>query len=1626
MNMNVGCSSCTSSSLNIIPEIFASLEAFGVSDVLEKQFVKLMMDLLGSDYTQLRINRVLMNAAIRCPHSPTFIGSSASISKSPTVEAFSLDFQSLESIAFISVVVTEVAAVIMAEAHESYDLETTFPLSGQYDLGATNDMRLVDFTSLEASLGERVSFGIENFIGFLNEVVIDPNGLRNGSDLRVNSLIRSLLLDENGELLVTFDGLDLKKLGLGISMKEVKITGLDTISDLDLFDAIGAQTLQNEIIWDNIRIQLVLSLDDSTGGQIKERDITLSAGFAGANLSLALLLAINIDLLDSLEMWSIMKLENILHCMMSTAETASFTEIELSMGSMIEFSVSGFDSEELSSYANESSRLILENYGEKIVSSIPKIFDSTVRTLLNNWLQYQMDYLPFDRCKYSSSDKINGDGFVDLRDLLFAPTAASRLGGTGLSQYGEMLSLGMELVQNVFKIDGSTGLSGFNEAIVEPLTESEGNEQGTIQYPGDLFKAENRIKVGALDTNIQFRAYDVKIENLNTVGAPLDLFSGIVGEAYMLNNTVTAGVGEQPVQLSSTILVSLKGDDNIDISNEVDFNLKFADTSITASTLTKVMKTRLFGFPLRDVFDLNCWLATIPAPALNSRGVRTDDAPMTASLSHLEAQIGELTVTANCTSCTSPRMTEWTDLLSSPYTRNETTDTANDLLDYVTQLMGGDFLQVQIDRALNEAARKCPHSSAYDPDAKPSTYEDFEAPGSTYSIGHLILFTVLTLAIIIIALTIIFTVKFIVQRRYRKWLIQLPPHQIKSLNLHQKSKQDFEDNLNTTTRSMFRSADVPCIIRYTVPIVILCNILFFLSGHLSLGATVNVEAEVAGEKFVIEKFFEFSMARSTIDIWKAGGEELATLILIFSGIWPYTKLLITFWLWFSSPSNISISRRGSILTWLDWLAKWSMIDIFVLVISIAAFRISIESPDTSYLPNDFYAVEMMVIPLWGLYANMIAQLISQITSHVIIHFHRRIVAKATDRLKQNPVGSDILGDSTEIRAQCQGSEAPSSKVGSYHNEIGQEQPGCNLSDVDISVARSVSMPAAESDREEKSISLSAFHFSRPHRGETEKLIVRGYVNKLLLFSVFSIVVCVIVGCILPSFSLDLFGLVGVAVEFGQDFEEATTNHSVLSVLKLLFDQASYLGTTRDYLGLTVLSVLFVSTILLVPIVQSITLIYQWLSISTEEKKRKIAVRLEILQAWQYLEVYLVALFISSWQLGSVSDSMINTYCKNLEDTFARMVYFGVLKEEDAQCFGIISHIGLNAFILVAGAILLAFLGSFVCKANTQYLRDESYSGLRLKGIDDSNIGFPDEASQTDNDDEVSEGDIAKTVRQVPVLFTDTFRWMLKTADDAASSNRTLFVDPNNSHWSLPEATVISSEKIHPVGRIMKGTYVHGLAPERKADIAKGSRNRIGQGSIDLASSLSFDSQKSPPRGMKMHYDDIDKRNFSPRQSRLESKRRNSNLSLEQKSVNSRMDSIGSSFNDETSINTYSSIESPTPEALLATRSPGSLRKPPPPPSYRLSGKSQMKPPPPHSSSTFDAVPTRKKQRSAIIPSSVSSSGTLFTDVDDESYALNSISDIMKEVDNSADDVHFGDGGGSSFSQQSVSHHQHII
>ena len=50
----------------------------------------------------------------------------------------------------------------------------------------------------------------------------------------------------------------------------------------------------------------------------------------------------------------------------------------------------------------------------------------------------------------------------------------------------------------------------------------------------------------------------------------------------------------------------------------------------------------------------------------------------------------------------------------------------------------------------------------------------------------------------------------------------------------------------------------------------------------------------------------------------------------------------------------------------------SMVDVFVLLMTLASFNISINSPEIAFLPEGLYGLTMLVVPRWGLYANMVS------------------------------------------------------------------------------------------------------------------------------------------------------------------------------------------------------------------------------------------------------------------------------------------------------------------------------------------------------------------------------------------------------------------------------------------------------------------------------------------------------------------------------------------------------------------------------------------------------------------------------------------------------------------------------
>ena len=99
----------------------------------------------------------------------------------------------------------------------------------------------------------------------------------------------------------------------------------------------------------------------------------------------------------------------------------------------------------------------------------------------------------------------------------------------------------------------------------------------------------------------------------------------------------------------------------------------------------------------------------------------------------------------------------------------------------------------------------------------------------------------------------------------------------------------------------------------------------------------------------------------------------------------------------SFPSTFITGARGTLLQCLDILGKWSLIDLIVLVMMMVAFRFHIVSPSSlHFLPPGGLEADIVVTAGWGIFAFIIATVISLVLSHVMIAFHRADIGSVFD------------------------------------------------------------------------------------------------------------------------------------------------------------------------------------------------------------------------------------------------------------------------------------------------------------------------------------------------------------------------------------------------------------------------------------------------------------------------------------------------------------------------------------------------------------------------------------------------------------------------------------------------------
>jgi hypothetical protein len=128
--------------------------------------------------------------------------------------------------------------------------------------------------------------------------------------------------------------------------------------------------------------------------------------------------------------------------------------------------------------------------------------------------------------------------------------------------------------------------------------------------------------------------------------------------------------------------------------------------------------------------------------------------------------------------------------------------------------------------------------------------------------------------------------------------------------------------------------------------------------------------------------------------------------------------------------------------------------------------------------------------------------------------------------------------------------------------------------------------------------------------------------------------------------------------------------------------------------------------------------------------------------------------------------MINPYCESLSGIFREMVYYGILKEEDAQCFRTDVTVEPTFIVLIVAAVALALLNSFVMGSTSQYFRDDDAKRHVASAMPEQKLSDDDDIEDLlEYEDAMLEATFNKyAIHPSPVLFTDKYRWLLHRED----------------------------------------------------------------------------------------------------------------------------------------------------------------------------------------------------------------------------------------------------------------------
>ncbi|KAH9254574.1 hypothetical protein BASA81_007331 [Batrachochytrium salamandrivorans] len=571
------------------------------------------------------------------------------------------------------------------------------------------------------------------------------------------------------------------------------------------------------------------------------------------------------------------------------------------------------------------------------------------------------------------------------------------------------------------------------------------------------------------------------------------------------------------------------------------------------------------------------------------------------------------------------------------------------LTDYLIQAASSSGLQSFLNSQISSSNTQCEAIKAGDiklPDytTDKSTHEDAASAMGIVGLG------------LIFVIGVVFALLVPVHFRRRDELMKRALLDAHERGAAGKSKDEFE-LAERRLQSAFAHPCMPKIVKWGVLAQIGLNVIYFATANFgAVGCTVELGLSIAGSTTKPIALLSFGLAGSVNDMWNSGAYPLAVIIALASGAWPYGKQILLLFAWLAPSTILHPLSRGRLLEVLDMLGKWSMIDIYVLVIMMVAFRFYLTSSmveSLTLLPSDVVEVNVVVGAGWGMYGFCLGAMGSLLVNHVMVWYNRKIIRADEDF--QDAILGTLVKDLRTPRI-------PLSK----HR--------FNILDAE----------------------------GRPYR-------FSAVVRILVVFSMGLVFLAMIIGCAVETITFTFRGVAGLAINL-IDPESGVSTQSVMSIGAGMISGAKQDAATL--LGVIFLQILYVLFSLILPLILIIVLLVIWLVPLTLREQILLYFVAEVLSAWEACIILIISFVAAMLQISVLAQFIVENatagICNGIKTQLAEIFPDPM----DAQCFDVTVHLLPMSGFLWFGTVGLVIFGGYAFRLMEAAIHDRELAMRR--------------------------------------------------------------------------------------------------------------------------------------------------------------------------------------------------------------------------------------------------------------------------------------------------------------------------